>query len=347
MPDETEEIDATSADPDAILAAPPEEKVDRRRRVLTPLTPEQQELVAANKNLAPYMAGKFAPSPEVVDDMAQIAMFQLSKCAQDFDPSRGVPFGAYAANAIKLTFKNFLRKYNRDNAMTPISMDEPIGTDSAENEVTRHDLVGAGGNALASVLSSENVQALQAVVGTLPERYRTILTKIYWEDKSLRDIQAEMHISHMYVSTLHKKALTELRRALIDKGITTGVSESMLTPCTDEKALRSEFKRLAEAFGKQNDVRFGLEASISLWVSDTDIEDSVEIQEVRASGRPREEKVSLIKAIILNIARDKIMERSHDNFDIGADPQWSNVNMDRLDWEALLNPSEPEDEYPE
>ena len=61
---------------------------------------------------------------------------------------------------------------------------------------------------------SETREMLARVLKALPEAMRQVIQGIYLEDRMVKDIAAEMEVSHAYVSKLRRNALTLMREAM-------------------------------------------------------------------------------------------------------------------------------------
>jgi RNA polymerase sigma-B factor len=67
------------------------------------------ELIELHLPLARNLAGRYRYTPEPRDDLEQVASLALVKAVDRFDPTRGVPFGAYAVATILGELKRHMR----------------------------------------------------------------------------------------------------------------------------------------------------------------------------------------------------------------------------------------------
>lgn len=65
-----------------------------------------------------------------------------------------------------------------------------------------------------AVEQAENRAMLMRIVDALPPAMRDIIRGVYLEDRTVKDIAAELSVSHAYVSKLRKTGLTLMREAL-------------------------------------------------------------------------------------------------------------------------------------
>ena len=75
-------------------------------------TSSRDELVRSNYRLAGSLARRFARRSgwgESVEDLTQVALLGLVRAADRFDPTRRIPFSAFAATTIKGELKHYLR----------------------------------------------------------------------------------------------------------------------------------------------------------------------------------------------------------------------------------------------
>src|SRR6185369_12640985 len=93
-------------------------------------------------------------------------------------------------------------------------------------------------------------------------------------------------------------------------------------------------KLLGEA---SQDTRFDVNARIEIWVTLNDLEYDRRIQKLQSDPRPVEQKIVEAKNIALQVAHDKVAEKSTGDFDITADISLESINVDRIDWVALVS----------
>lgn len=188
------------------------------------------------------------------DDLLSAAMLGLVKAADQFDPELGVPFGAYALIRCRGEMVDELRSMDwatrtqrgRLNIIHAAQEDlawelgrEPTGREIAakagisDGEFREADrwrpparLDGSVGSALAGALPSpgggpeqmmgrdETIRHLHAAILNLPDRLRTVVVALYFEDRSGDDLAAEMGVTGSRVSQLRHQALRTLRTAL-------------------------------------------------------------------------------------------------------------------------------------
>lgn len=76
------------------------------------------------------------------------------------------------------------------------------------------DAADTGPNAESALYDKQLARALRKAIDSLPERERELLTKHYWEGKSLLDAGRDLGISKSWASRMHAQAVDRLKTAL-------------------------------------------------------------------------------------------------------------------------------------
>jgi hypothetical protein len=92
------------------------------------------------------------------------------------------------------------------------------------------------------------------------------------------------------------------------------------------------------------DVRFDTNARIEIWVTLDDLEYDRRIEALRQDGRPVEQKIVEAKQIALEVANEKVRNASSGDFEITVDISLESINVDRIDWAALVSPPPPDED---
>ncbi|MCQ9162493.1 sigma-70 family RNA polymerase sigma factor [Arthrobacter sp. STN4] len=182
-------------------------------------------------------------------DLTQVGAIALIQCAESFDASLGVPFGAYARRRIKGAFADELRRedWATRGARTRMSelalMQETLsgalgripstdelaaalGVDRATVEAARldaarsvtpltdviADMVAATAQGPEeTVVQAEHEAFLAEAVAALPEKMRYIVEQVYFQDRSVKELAEELGSSHSAVSQQRSEAMRLLR----------------------------------------------------------------------------------------------------------------------------------------
>jgi len=215
---------------------------------------ERNVLVVQNLPLVGYLVSEvWAKATHLSrDDLASAGAVALITSADSFDPSLGIPFGAFARRRIVGAFADEMRsgdwasrgarrriketlavKETLTAALgrTP-SVDEIaslLGVDRSEvtagltdaartvsplDDSTAGFLIADTALPDESLLAAERLSYLSAAVEALPEKMQMIVRQVYFEDRSVKEIADELGITHSAVSQQRAEAIRLLRDAL-------------------------------------------------------------------------------------------------------------------------------------
>jgi len=207
------------------------------------------DLIATHLPLVRTLARRYVAGNESLDDLVQVGSVGLVAAARRFDPTRGVPFAAYAAP----TIDGELRRHLRDRAATirVPRREQKLAADLRRaartvsqrlgREATISDAAEAVGvsmddahSALRAALSPVPLAALEerpsnaaeeeieacerrelvrALLETPTPREREVVRLRFDEDLSQAEIGRRVHISQSQASRLLATALEKLRQA--------------------------------------------------------------------------------------------------------------------------------------
>jgi RNA polymerase sporulation-specific sigma factor len=170
-------------------------------------------LIEHNLRLVAHLAKKFESSGEEMDDLISIGTIGLIKAVESYTLDRGTKLATFAARCIHNEILMYLRSTKRHRR--DASLHDPIGVDKDGNEMTLADLLGSDpDNVIHEVDLSWEKQKVFEHLPLLPEREREVLCKRFGildgEERTQREIAAEMGISRSYVSRIERKALNKL-----------------------------------------------------------------------------------------------------------------------------------------
>jgi RNA polymerase sigma factor for flagellar operon FliA len=211
-------------------------------------------LVVENLPLVGYLVSEVCSRATHLsrDDLASVGAVALVQAAEAFDPTLGIPFGAYARTRVVGAFADDMRSgdwasrgtrkriketlavqeaLSASLGRTP-SVDEIAGalgvdrqtataalTDAARTVSSLDDTVA---DHLAAdvprpgeqLLAAERSRYVRAAVEALPERMRLIVEGVYFGDRTVTEIADELGITHSAVSQQRTEAVRLLRDAL-------------------------------------------------------------------------------------------------------------------------------------
>lgn len=215
---------------------------------------ERNLLIEENLPLVGYLARDLhARATHVpLDELTSAGALALVTAAESFDPSLGVPFGAYARRRIMGAFADEMRAMDwasrgirkrikevtavRDTLTAGLGRAATVDEIAATTGLPRDEVLDALHDAARTVTSiddestatvaaiailpdesaelSERREVLAHAVAALPERMRSIVHAVYVDERPVKDIAEELGVSHSAVSQQRAEAVRLLRDAL-------------------------------------------------------------------------------------------------------------------------------------
>jgi len=211
-------------------------------------------LIEENLPLVGYLAAEtHARATQVPrEELASVGALALVTAAQAYDPSLGVPFGAYARRRILGAFADEMRamdwasrgirKRIKETTAVRDTLTAALGRTATVTEIAS--AMGAGEQAVTealadaartvsplddavaeslsadiplpeeSMLLAERRHVLECAVRALPEGMRNIVRAVYIDERPVKEIAAELGVSHSAVSQQRAEAVRLLRDAL-------------------------------------------------------------------------------------------------------------------------------------
>jgi RNA polymerase sigma factor for flagellar operon FliA len=217
---------------------------------------ERDALVRANLAIVGYLVNEVARKATHIprDELASAGALGLVLAAESFDPTQGVPFGAFARRRILGAIADEMRsadwasrtarKKIRESLSVQESLTNALGRAPSVDEVAEslgvdrksamEALAGAGrsvqsldefesiSDVLAAeaatpedlVLETERTRYIKAAVASLPEKMRYIVEQVYFHDRSVGELAAELGLTHSAVSQQRSEAIRLMRHGL-------------------------------------------------------------------------------------------------------------------------------------
>lgn len=218
------------------------------------------------------------------DELASAGQFALLQASRSFDPDRGVPFAAYARTRItgalsdELRSQDWVSRGTRKRIKETLSISEgltstlgrtptadelaaALGTDratvdslmqdAASGPITLDERIDELTSAIVgpeeSAETRERDAFLRTAVDALPERLRMIVTRIYFEDRQVKDVAAELGVTHAAVSLARAEAMRLLHEGWLRSfdGVTEGLPEPDRNPATKRSAYLAKLSQFA------------------------------------------------------------------------------------------------------
>jgi len=214
----------------------------------------RNELVLANLPLVGYLAAELCSKATHLsrEDLVSVGTIAMISAAESFDPSRGVPFGAFARRRIMGAFADDMRSNdwatrgarqkitatrNVQEALTGVLGRQPseheladaMGVSSADVravmadaersvvalEETMHDsLLSEMGIPEENILHRERISVIHAAVQCLPQKLQILIRRLFFEGATVKQIAAEAGVTHSAISQQRTVALKLLHEAI-------------------------------------------------------------------------------------------------------------------------------------
>jgi RNA polymerase sigma factor for flagellar operon FliA len=215
---------------------------------------QRDRLVRENLAIVGYLVNEVARKATHVprDELASAGALGLLMAAETYDPSQGVPFGAFARRRILGAIADEMRaadwasrttrKRIKDSLQVQESLAQALGRTPTVDEIaealgvdrraaaealadasrsvssldeTVGDLVASEiANPEDAMLDTERTRYVAAAVTALPERMRYIVEQIYYRDRSVNDLAEELGLTHSAVSQQRSEAVRLMRDGL-------------------------------------------------------------------------------------------------------------------------------------
>ena len=217
---------------------------------------ERNTLVTANLPLVGYLVSDLCARATHLprEDLASVGAVALITAAEAYDPARGVPFGAYARQRILGAFSDELRSTDwagrgaRQRITAITALQERLAA-QLHRAPTVEELAAALGDAPSAVretlafaarrlteidtdvagtlrselpgpeeaaVIAERERIMRAAIEALPDRMRRIVVDLFYNDRSVTEIAAELGVTHSAVSQQRSQAMQLLRTATVE-----------------------------------------------------------------------------------------------------------------------------------
>lgn len=164
-----------------------------------------------------YIAKRFENTGIDMEDLISVGTIGLIKAVNSFDFTKQIKLATYASRCIENEILMHLRKTVRQKA--EISFDEPLNVDWEGNVLLLSDVLGTDSDVIyKDVESGAEREILAESFARLGEREKKILKMRFGlfgeEEKTQKEIAAEMGISQSYISRLEKKIVGKLKKEI-------------------------------------------------------------------------------------------------------------------------------------
>lgn len=266
---------------------------------------ERNALIVENLPLVGYLVSEIWRRATHLsrDDLASAGAVALITAADAFDPNLGVPFGAYARRRVLGAFADEMRSSDwatrtirhriREALQVKETLTAALGRDATVDELASALGVdrAAASEALAdasrsissldesigdivatemstpedSLVMGERAGIVRAAVDALPEKMRHIVTEIYFNDRTVKDLAEELGATHSAISQQRSEGIRLLRDGL-ETHYADDVNADVLRNSRISESRRSAYlARLAHTAGLN--IAGGLAQYTSQWES--------------------------------------------------------------------------------
>ena len=196
----------------------PEEEKDYLARYKEGDMEARNQLIEHNLRLVAHVAKKYQSPEHDPDDLISIGIIGLIKAVMTFDSDKNNRLATYAARCIENELLMMLR--SRKKLSREVSIDEKIGIDQEGRELRLMDVLESDPvDVIENLETQKNIGRLRTCLNSVLEpRELQVICERYGllghEERTQREIAANLGISRSYVSRIEKRALEKLRAEL-------------------------------------------------------------------------------------------------------------------------------------
>ncbi len=217
-------------------------------------TTDRDQLVIDHLPLVGYLVSSLCSRATHLDrdELASAGQFALFQASRGFDSDRGVPFFSYARTRVSGALADYLRSIDwvsrdtRKSIRTVLAASETLATTLGRpaTVVELASVLGVDKKVVQTRLEQASAQPtsfddyidepvseaigpeesaeirerdafINKAVAALPEKFRIVIQRIYFEDLQVKDVAEELGVTHAAVSYLRNEAVNYLREAMI------------------------------------------------------------------------------------------------------------------------------------
>lgn len=182
----------------------------------------RQTLIERNLRLVVYIARRFENTGINIEDLISIGTIGLIKAVTTFNAEKGARFATYASRCIENEILMYFRA--RKKTAQDVYLYDPIDTDKDGNALTIVDIMADEHNILDEIdLSIRSEQLREMIAKRLNQRERELLSLRYGlggqRPHTQKEVADRLGISRSYVSRIEKKAISKLKLAFREAGV--------------------------------------------------------------------------------------------------------------------------------
>lgn len=183
----------------------------------------KNKLIEHNLRLVAHIAKKYSSSVRDSEDLISIGTIGLIKGISSFDPDKGTRLATYAARCVDNEILMLIRSQKKMQG--DVSLNESIGTDKEGNQIMLIDIMGNDDEDIFDEIEAgiQTKQLYKNIISELDEREREVIVLRYGlsncKSMTQREIAKMLGISRSYVSRIEKKAVTKLRKGIVEEAV--------------------------------------------------------------------------------------------------------------------------------
>ena len=175
-------------------------------------------LIERNLRLVVFISRRFENTGVNIEDLISIGTIGLIKAVDTYRRDRNIKLATYASRCIENEILMHIRKIS--NQRTEVSLDEPINMDYDGNELLLSDILGTEEDMILKPMEDAvDIYLLRQAVKALPEREREIIYSRFglegWQERTQKEVAAQMGISQSYISRLEKRIMEKLKKEIL------------------------------------------------------------------------------------------------------------------------------------
>lgn len=181
------------------------------------------ELIVQNINLVNYTIKKMR-FPSIYDGCYEMGLIALINAGRTFDETKGYQFNTYAVNCIKNEISKYIRSEKckkRKANYDKVSLDDPIYTDEAGNNITLLDALINGEDLEENILKQEKINLLRTIIEILNPQDKFMMEHYFelWGNKKMtqKEMAKFLNVKVSYVSYRIKRAMRIIKKIMEDK----------------------------------------------------------------------------------------------------------------------------------
>ncbi len=176
-------------------------------------TKARQLLIERNLKLVLYLAKKFSPSIDLVEEYFAVGCIGLVNAVNTYNPEKRTKLPTYISVCVENEMKMEFRRYKKHRHVTSIY--EPVTYGTENEEILLVDMLKNGEDTAETALSNMLRRRITEEINNLETKEREIIKRKIFYDMSYTQIGKIYGVSQSSACNVGKRARKKLRRKLI------------------------------------------------------------------------------------------------------------------------------------